>query len=357
METTARPHDDPESHRLTEDRLRLKNWKRWGPYLAERAWGTVREDYSRDGAAWDYFPHDHARSRVYRWNEDGLMGFCDRQQYICFALALWNRRDPILKERLFGLAGPEGNHGEDVKELYYYLDSTPTHSYMRALYKYPQRAYPYAELVHGNRHRDRKAPELELLDTGIFDDDRYFDVDVEYAKASPEDLLVQVTVWNRGPEAAPLDLLPTLWFRNTWSWGSDSRKPRVKRLEDSRHGPAIHVSHRYYGERHLHAEGAEDFLFTENETNRKRLWNVENESPHVKDAFHEYLVHGREDAVNAAGFGTKAAALYRLEVPAHGSRTVRLRLTPPSAEGPAPFDDSFEEALRKRKSEADQFYA
>jgi hypothetical protein len=322
---------DPESIRLERDAQRVENWKRWGPYLSERQWGTVREDYSGDGNVWNYFPHDHARSRVYRWGEDGLLGITDRQCRLCFALALWNGRDPILKERLFGLTGPEGNHGEDVKECYYYLDSTPTHSYLKALYKYPQRAFPYEELVRENARRGKGEPEYELPDTGAFDDGRYFDVVAEYAKAAPEDILIRLTVSNRGPEAAPLHLLPTLWFRNTWSWGRggegySAERPTIDRVSAT----VVHAAHPSIGEYRLDLEAAGDeqieLLFTENESNVERLYGAVNPTPYVKDAFHRRVVNGEASAVRPVGHGTKAAAWYRLVVPAGGSIAVRLRL-------------------------------
>ena len=266
-----------EERRLEEARERTEHWKRWGPYLSERAWGTVREDYSRDGAAWDYLPHDHARSRAFRWNEDGIAGICDRHQQICFAIALWNGRDPILKERLFGLAGPEGNHGEDVKECYFYLDSTPTHSYMKYLYKYPQREFPYGELVEENRRRGKRAPEYELIDTGVFDEDRYFDVFVEYAKADAEEILCRVDVVNRGPETAQLHLLPTIWFRNRWSWGYGNPRPSMRRklvaAELEVDASLIELEDERYGRRLLYCEGTPELLFTENETNARRLFD------------------------------------------------------------------------------------
>jgi hypothetical protein len=323
--------DNAEEQRLREDAGRDKNWKRWGPYLSERQWGTVREDYSADGTAWDYFPHEHARSRAYRWGEDGLLGFTDRECRLCFGLALWNGRDPILKERLFGLSGPEGNHGEDVKELYYYLDSTPTHSYAKALYKYPQREYPYARLVEESRRRTRKDPEFELIDAGVFDEDRYFDVFVEYAKAGPDDVLIRITVANRGPEAAVIHVLPQWWFRNTWSWGRDGEgywpKPKLSRGGDA----LIRAEHVSLG----HVENAVGLgpfgrapalLFTDNETNQTRLFGATNPSPFVKDAFHDYIVHGRSGAVNPGKTGTKAAAYYRVEIPAREQVSVRLRM-------------------------------
>src|SRR5437763_4312526 len=278
-----------EELRLAEARDRKKHWKRWGPYLSERAWGTVREDYSAYGTAWDYFPHDHARSRAYRWNEDGLAGICDRHQVICFAVALWNGRDPILKERLFGLTGSEGNHGEDVKEQYFYLDSTPTHSYMKFLYKYPQAPFPYADLVEENRRRGKDQDEYELMDTGIFDQNRYFDVTVEYAKAGVEDILVRMTIANRGPETATLDLLPTVWLRNTWSWdGLRNERPLIHALADA---SGFSIEGTEYGTRRLYAEGSPDLLFTENETNTQRLFGSANVTPYVKDGFHRRVVH------------------------------------------------------------------
>ena len=337
-----------EQRRLNETREKGIPWKKWGPYLSERQWGTVREDYSQDGNAWDYFSHDQSRSRAYRWGEDGLGGICDDRQQLCFALAMWNGKDAILKERLFGLTNSEGNHGEDVKEYYFYVDSTPTHSYMKYLYKYPQAAFPYQDLVETNRRRTRDDFEYELLDTGIFDDDRYFDVFVEYAKTDPEDILVRVTVNNRGPENAVLHLLPTLWFRNTWSCG-DTSKPTISQLD----GGSIRASHTELGTRILSCEGHPELLFTENETNVKRLWGQDNTVPYVKDAFHEYLVSGHLDAVNPSKTGTKAAAHYRLEVPAGGSQQVRLRLS--AKQSTRPFE-MFDEAVDARISDANEFY-
>jgi len=354
-EMPDRRRTDPESVRLYEDRERKKNWKRWGPYLAERQWGTVREDYSADGSAWGSFPHDQARSRAYRWGEDGLAGFSDRRQLLCLALALWNGRDPILKERLFGLSGTEGNHGEDVKELYWYLDATPTHSFMRMLYKYPQAEFPYAALAAENRRRTKQDPEYELLDTGAFDGDRYFDVFVTYGKSAPEDLLLRIEAVNRGPEAAVLHVLPSVWFRNTWSWGLDARKPRLAAADGPQGARLVTLSHPTYGTRRLYAEGAPELLFTENESNARRLWGVENESPFVKDAFHERVVFGREEAVNRARHGTKGAAWYRVEIPAGGAATFRLRLT--DLEPAAPFGPEFDATLAARRAEADDFYA
>ena len=324
-------------------------WKKWGPYLSERQWGTVREDYSEDGNAWDYFNHDQSRSRAYRWGEDGLAGISDDQQRLCFALALWNGRDAILKERLFGLTNSEGNHGEDVKEYYFYLDSTPTHSYMKYLYKYPQRAFPYRDLVDTNRGRSRDELEYELLDTGVFDDDRYFDVFVEYAKAEPEDLLIRISVHNRGPESAQLHLLPTLWFRNTWAWQKDATKPALRQAGDA----AIEASHPQLGECVLSCDGAPELLFTENETNNTRLWAQPNASPYVKDAFHEFVVSGRRDAVNPARTGTKAAAHYVLDVPAGDVRVVRLRL---GAQPSARSFQGFDAIMATRLADADEFY-
>ena len=350
-----------ESDRLAEDARRTKNWKRWGPYLADRQWGTVREDYSEYGDCWNYLPHDHARSRTYRWGEDGLLGITDRQGRLCFALALWNGRDPILKERLFGLTGPEGNHGEDVKELYYYLDSTPTHSYLKALYKYPQAEYPYEALVRVNRERGKADPEFELLDTGVFDGDRYFDVFAEYAKADADDILVRITVANRGPEPATLHLLPTLWFRNTWSWGRDGEgywpKPALRRS-----GPArIEAEHQSLGHYVLEAEplaGAArpTLLFTENETNAARLFGAPNAQPYVKDAFHRFVIEGERDAVQPEANGTKAAVHYVLTIPAGGEQTVRLRLRQRGRAGSA-FGADFDRVFAARISEADAFYA
>ena len=344
---------NPEQIRLDEARAKTP-WRKWGPYLSERQWGTVREDYSDDGNAWDYFTHDQSRSRAYRWGEDGLGGISDDKQLVCFALALWNGRDPILKERLFGLTNSQGNHGEDVKEYYFYLDSTPTHSYMKYLYKYPQAAYPYADLVEGNQRLGRRDFEYELLDTGVFNEDRYFDVFVEYAKASIDDILVEITVHNRGPEAAPIHLLPTLWFRNTWSWGSHDPRPELFQSDDA--SGAVTVSHPKIGRRYLHAEGAGSLLFTQNETNHARLFQGTNEQPYVKDGINEYVVHGHRDAVNPAKRGTKVSALYALTIPAGGSQVVRLRLTD-AAPGPAPFGSGFATIMATRRREADEFYA
>jgi hypothetical protein len=342
-----------EELRLQESRERKINWKRWGPYLSERAWGTVREDYSPSGAAWDYFPHDHARSRAYRWNEDGLGGICDRQQFICFALALWNERDPILKERLFGLTGSEGNHGEDVKEYYFYLDSTPTHSYMRFLYKYPHAAFPYTRLVEENRRRDRRTPEFELIDTGVFDENRYFDIVVEYAKATHEDILIRIHATNRGPEAAPVRLLPTLWFRNTWSGGLDVRRPRMRALNNA----IIEVEHEYYGQRWLYCQESAELLFTNNETNLHRLYGVENLTPYVKDGVNNYIVQGVQEAVNPRLTGTKVSAHYPLTVGPGETVTIQLRFSNIAFTGVDPFEAEFDRIFSTRQREADEFYA
>jgi hypothetical protein len=341
-----------EEFRLEEVRHKSAHWQRWGPYLSERAWGTVREDYSASGDAWNYLSHDHARSRAYRWNEDGIAGICDRHQYICFALALWNGQDPILKERLFGLTGSEGNHGEDVKECYYYLDSTPTHSYMKFLYKYPQAEFPYARLVDENRRRGKHDPEFELMDTGVFADNRYFDVVVEYVKASTEEILIRITVTNHGPEPAPIHLLPTVWFRNTWSWGHDSSPRPLLRKE----GGSIELDHHYLGRRVLECEGDPDLLFTENETNLQRLFGATNQSRYVKDGVNDYVVNGARDTVNPEQTGTKAAAHYALTISPGGTRTIRLRLSPPTHADCA-FSSMFERTFEQRIREADEFYA
>ncbi|MEO8429582.1 MAG: glucosidase, partial [Verrucomicrobiota bacterium] len=306
---------NPEVQRLAEDSLRKKNWKRWGPYLSARQWGTVREDYSEDGNCWEYFTHDQARSRAYRWGEDGLLGITDRECRLCFALALWNGKDPILKERLFGLTGPEGNHGEDVKECYFYLDSTPTHSYMKALYKYPQGEFPYGKLMEENRRRGKNDPEFELADTGVFDGNRYFDIFAEYAKNSPNDLLIRITVANRGPELASLHLLPTLWFRNTWSWGCThegcSLKPRIQREEENLLAATHETLGRFFFALAPAADGKfPSVLFTDYETNQARVFGAINTGPWVKDAFHDFVVSGRADAVNPKAYGTKAAPHY-----------------------------------------------
>jgi len=341
-----------EEIRLEEARDRKVHWKRWGPYLSERAWGTVREDYSAGGTAWEYLPHDHARSRAYRWNEDGIAGISDRHQNICFAVALWNGRDPILKERMFGLTGNEGNHGEDVKEYYFYLDSTPTHSYMKYLYKYPQAAFPYGDLVEENRRRGRQQREYELADTGVFKENRYFDVFVEYAKACPEDILVRITAANRGPDAAELHLLPTLWFRNTWSWGNGGEKPVVRKGCCN----SLEIEHAQLGKRRLVYQGSPELLFTENETNFARLYNAQNGTHYAKDAINDYIVNGATDAVNPEQTGTKASTHYLLNVPAGESVTVKLRLSP-SATGEAAVGPIFDRIFADRQREADEFYS
>ena len=347
-----------EEQRLDEAQNRTVHWKRWGPYLSERAWGTVREDYSAYGTAWDYLPHDHARSRAYRWNEDGIAGISDRHQLICFALALWNGKDPILKERLFGLTGGEGNHGEDVKEYYFYLDSTPTHSYMKYLYKYPQKEYPYARLVEENRRRGKHEPEFELLDTGVFDENRYFDVFVEYAKADSEDILIRISVTNRGPEPASLDVLPTIWFRNTWAWDKNEPRPFM-RSGDAGREHAIQLNHPRYGERWLYVEGAPKLLFTENETNFRRLHGVDNASPYVKDGIHEAIIRKNSDAVNPSNIGTKAAVHYPLTVRPAETVQVRLRLTNIdfASAGNRPFGKAFDSIFNDRLREANEFYS
>lgn len=356
---------NPEQRRLEEARTQSAPWKKWGPYLSERQWGTVREDYSASGDAWNYFTHDQARSRAYRWGEDGLAGISDDQQRLCFALALWNGHDPILKERLFGLANSEGNHGEDVKEYYFYLDSTPTHSYMKCLYKYPHAAYPYNDLVRGNRERGRHQAEYELLDTGVFKDNRYFDVVVEYAKAAPEDMLIQVTIHNRGPEAAKLQVLPTLWFRNQWSWGGDVKRPtlRGKESRDAGGGEAvIEANEATLGRRFLHAKGPCNLLFTENDTNTERLVLTPNASPFVKDGINNYVVHGQKSAVNPEQHGTKASVHYLLEIPGGTSATVQLRLTDAAPNSVTEtrdghFGAAFKAVFDSRRRECDEYYA
>ena len=363
---TSDPDDnharDPEKHRIDEDTVRAKNWRRWGPYLAERQWGTVREDYSRDGNCWAYLPHDHARSRAYRWGEDGLFGITDRECRLCFALALWNGRDPILKERLFGLGNGEGNHGEDVKELYYYLDATPTSSYLKGLYKYPQREFPYAHLVAENQRIGVGAPELDLQDTGAFDESRYFDVTVEYAKAGVDDVLVRITCANRGPDAAPLHVLPTLWQRNTWAWGraGEGQWPpgRIAQLDAT----TIGAQHATLGHYRLACDtlGGQPprLLFTNNETNAQRLFGAPNATPFVKDAFHGRVIAGDERLVNPEGFGTKAAAWYQATVPAGAEIVIRLRLCAETTRVEvAPFDATFDAVFTARKTEADRYHA
>ena len=354
-EEAVRP-GSAEQQRLDEDDLRRKHWKRWGPYVSERAWGTVREDYSPYGTAWETVSHDHARSKAYRWNEDGLAGICDRHQFVCLALALWNGRDPILKERMFGLTGNEGNHGEDPKEYYFYLDSTPTHSYMKFLYKYPQAAFPYARLIEEHRQRGRTDPEFELLDTGVFDDDRYFDVGVEYAKASPEDVLMRIQIVNRGPDPAQLTVLPTIWFRNTWSWGLDVRRPRMRKGESTSSVSIVEFDHEYYGPRRLLCEGGPDLLFTENETNTRRLYGDVDGARYVKDGINDYVVQGDKGAVNPDQIGSKASAHYVVTALPDRPVTIRLRFTNGSAEG-ALDPQAFDAVFAARLKEADEFYA
>ncbi len=347
--------------RLRESARRENNWKRWGPYLSERQWATVREDYSPKGTSWEYFPHEQACSRTYRWGEDGLLGFTDRQCRLCFALALWNEKDPILKERLFGLTGPEGNHGEDCKELYYYLDSTPTHTYCKALYKYPQAEYPYALLLEESRRRGYSDPEFELLDTGVFGEDRYFDVRVEYAKAGPNDILIKIFLANRGPDEAPLHVLPTLWFRNTWIWGCEHEgctlKPCVRKADQN----TLETDHETLGKFFLTAgpqPGGEHphFIFTENVSNSRLLWNTDTYTQYVKDAFHQYVIRGKADAVNPKEIGTKAAAFYKLSIPPGESVELRLRLSSESERPESPMGPEFEETFALRHREANEFY-
>ena len=351
----------PEAKRLIQDGERKKNWKRWGPYLSERQWATVREDYSEHGNCWDYFPHDHARSRAYRWGEDGLLGISDRECRLCFALALWNGKDPILKERLYGFGGPEGNHGEDVKESYFYLDSTPTHSYFKGLYKYPQVEFPYNKLIEENQRHGKNDPEFELADTGVFDSNRYFDVFAEYAKHSPEDILIRISIFNRGDEEALLHVLPTLWFRNMWSWGaaheSCRSKPSISRHDENRL-LAIHetLGSFFFAFEPGSNNQAPSVLFTENESNYARLFGTENPSPYVKDAFHEFVIHGRTEAVNPVGPGTKAALQYVLTIPAGASETIHLRLSSEAEAPDTPFGQKAKKIFAARHREADQFY-
>lgn len=353
-----------ERQRLLEDKTRQKNWRRWGPFLSERQWGTVREDYSAGGHSWSAFPHDHARQRAYRWGEDGLQGWSDRQGRLCFAPALWNGKDPILKERLFGLGGDEGNHGEDVKECYYYLDSTPSHSYTKALYKYPQAEFPYAHLRHTNMALGRDQPELELADTGIFEGGRYFDVLQEVAKRSPEDLLWRITVTNQGPEASSIYILPQLWFRNVWTWGNEREAPRVKpnlSLEDPSEGEPVVVKHEHLGDYHFYVDSPDagvpvEWLFTENETNRETVYGVENVSRFTKDAFHRYLVNGESDAVSDVSSGTKAAAMIKVTIPAGASVVVRCRLHSLKDDNGVVGFEGYEESFAECIAEADDFY-
>ena len=371
-----------EDRRVEEARLKKKHWKRWGPYLSERQWGTVREDYSPGGTAWEFFPFEHSHSRTYRWGEDGIGGISDRHQMICFGLALWNGKDPILKERLYGLTGNQGNHGEDVKEQYFYLDSTPTHSYMRMLYKYPQAEFPYRRLLEENQRRGRGDAEFEILDAGVFAENRYFDVYLEYAKCDVEDILIKITAINRGPEAAPLHLLPTVWFRNTWSWGKDLRRPILRVSPETPGAVCAELEHWRYGKRWLLCAGIPELLFTENETNYVKIFNFRNRCPYVKDAFHEYLIRGNQAAVNPASTGTKLASHYPLLLGPDESASLKLRLTDmnpleamdsdspmvgtssapgqrerdPGVPGTNDFGAGFEAIFEQRKREADEFY-
>jgi len=354
-----------EGDRLDAARSHKEAWRKWGPYLSERQWGTVREDYSQDGNAWNYFSHDQARSRAYRWGEDGIAGISDDQQNLCFALALWNGKDPILKERIFGLTNSEGNHGEDVKDYYFYLDSTPTHSYMKFLYKYPQRAFPYEDLVKTNRSRTRSEFEYELIDTGVFDDNCYFDVFVEYAKGTPEDILIKITVWNRGPEPASLHVLPAIWFRDIWSWGINPSRPMLQQIPSGTNKSVVLASHPELGDRFLYCEGPSELLFTENETNNQRLFGSANRVHYVKDGINNYIVHGLNQAVNPEKKGTKASAHYVLTIGPWQSQTLRLRLTDSEFAGISsskntengPFGSGYEAVLEARQREADEFYA
>src|SRR5258707_822975 len=358
MTTNAEQLPPTKEHaRLKENVGLVPPWRHWGPYVAERAWGTVREDYSADGSAWNYFTHDMARRKAYRWGEDGLAGICDRYQLLCFALALWNGRDPILKERAFGLVPSEGNHGEDVKEYYFYLDSTPTHSYMKYLYKYPQAEYPYENLVAENRRRSKNQPEFELIDSGVFNEDRYFDVFVEYAKADWDDLCIRITACNRGPQAAEIQLLPTLWFRNTWSWAA-MPKP-ILALDKGTDANTILAQESEIGDYRLYFDQGGTPLFTENETNFERVFGVKNTSPYVKDAFHRYVIEGESIAVNPAFTGTKAAVQYKFTVPPGGEVSIKLRLKKeqPGIVSASTLGKEFESTFAGRKAEADEFYA
>jgi len=350
------PQENRELKRLEETSKAKVPWRKWGPYLSERQWGTVREDYSSDGNAWDYFTHDQARFRAYHWGEDGLAGLSDDRQFLCFALALWNGNDPILKERLFGLSNSEGNHGEDVKEYYFYLDSTPTHSYMKYLYKYPQNTYPYADLLATNRRRTRHDFEYELIDTGVFDDDRYFDVYVEYAKEDAEEILIKVSIFNRGSEPARLHVLPTLWFRNTWSWWPHSVKPVLNQGVTVDGARTVAISHEELGASWLYIEGDAPLLFTENETNNERIFGTKNASPYVKDAIDQYLVHGCAEAVNPHHTGTKVASHHQLRIAPGESATVRLRLSKVDPRNLQEPFKGFDQTLDERKAEAEEFY-
>ncbi|MGZ7030214.1 MAG: MGH1-like glycoside hydrolase domain-containing protein, partial [Terriglobales bacterium] len=350
---------EAEKRRLQEAGRRELHWRRWGPYLSEREWGTVREDYSENGTAWEFFPFEHSHLRAYRWGEDGIAGICDNHQRLCFALAFWNGRDPILKERLFGLTGNQGNHGEDVKEYYYYLDSTPTHSYMKCLYKYPQAEYPYKRLLEANASRSRQEPEYELLDTGILDDNRYFDIFAEYAKADANDVLIRISVANRGPEAATLHLLPTLWFRNTWTWDPKEQKPVLHRVSQEGADGAIDAEQKDLGAYRLQLDGNPPLLFTENETNAQALWGLKNARPYVKDSFHQRVVKGNVEAVNPDQTGTKACAWYTLQLDPGQTTILRLRLTHMTdASRLVPYaGPDFDGLFAERIAEADEFYS
>jgi hypothetical protein len=358
MTTAATPGH--EQRRLHEAGTTGADWRRWGPYVSDRQWGTVREDYSADGEAWAYLGHDQARSRAYRWGEDGIAGFSDDEQRLCLAVAMWNGNDPIIKERFFGVTNAEGNHGEDVKEYYFYLDATPTHSYQRMLYKYPQREYPYGDLVATNQSRGRTEFEYELLDTGVFADSRYFDVEVEYAKAGPEDILLRITAHNRGPDPAELRLLPTLWFRNTWSWGSNGATPELREMTGVPGASVVAATHPELGDRWLLCEGSHPLLFTGNDSNTERLFGTPNASPYVKDGIDTYVVAGDTTAVNPSATGTKVAVDVPLTLPPGGSATIRLRLTDepvvPGDGDPRTAADSFDEIVQQRRAEADEFY-
>jgi hypothetical protein len=348
---------NPELARLDNDANRLEDWRRWGPYLSERQWGTVREDYSHNGDAWNHFPHDHAHTRAYRWGEDGLLGICDRRCRLAFAIALWNGKDPILKERLFGLTNPEGNHGEDAKEHYYYLDSTPTHSYLKGLYKYPQAPFPYDELRKQNAARSKTESEFELHHTGVFDTHRYFDVFVEYAKASPEDILIRITIWNRGDETAELSVLPKLWFRNTWNWGNSHEAPNLRPQLRASDGSTVLAEHETLGRFLLRSEQTAPQLFTENETNTEVLYGSPNRHPVAKDAFHRAVIHGDSGALRARA-GTKAAFLHKLRIKSGDSAVIRLRLNAEAQDtGARRAFESFDEIFKERRNEADGFYA
>jgi hypothetical protein len=346
-----------EQRRLEENKSPEEPWHAWGPYLAERAWGTVREDYSANSDAWNYFPHDHARSRVYRWNEDGLGGICDLKGRLCFAFAFWNERDPFLKERLFGVSGPEGNHGEDVKELYWYIDSTPSHSFMRMIYRYPQSRYPYEELVAQGGARSKMEGEFEIWNANAFAENRYFDIEIEYAKATTQDILIRVSAKNYGPEPAPLHLLPTIWFRNIWSWGRNQSKPTLRKSSNDGHVAVISASHPALGDYDLFCDSVDDLFFTENETNSERLWGIPNATPFVKDSINDRIVDGKIDTINSAEFGTKAAAHYKFNIPANETISIRLRLRRIDGvkKGDDPFGD-FDAVFRRRRAEADEYY-